>query len=80
METNHLDPHLIKTILLISYKKKLKCRKVKAVLRYHVPNANRNAEEYAHHSLFSFYPFQHEGELKYPPVSGAYLLKLQQQV
>ena len=45
-----------------------------------MPNANRNAEEYAHHSLFSFYPFQHEGELKYPPVSGAYLLKLQQQV
>ena len=49
METNHLDPHLIKTIPLMSSKEKLKCRKVKAVLRYHVPNANRNAEEYAHH-------------------------------
>ena len=38
----------------------------------------RNAEEYAHHLLFSFCPFRHEGELKYAPVSGTYLLKLQQ--
>ena len=78
METNHLDPHLIKTIPLMSSKEKLICRKVKAVLRYHVPNANRNAEEYAHHLLFSFYPFRHEGELKYPLISGIYFLKLQQ--
>ena len=78
METNHLDPQLIKTIPLMSFKEKLKCRKVKAVLWYHVPNANRNAGEYAHHLLFSYYPFRDEGELKYPPVSGTYLLKIQQ--
>ena len=57
METNHLDFQLIRTIPLMSSKEKLKCRKVKAVLRYYVPNANRNAEEYAHNLLFSFYPF-----------------------
>ena len=28
--------------------------------------------------FFSFYPFRHEGELNYPPVSGTYVLKLQQ--
>ena len=78
METNHLDPLLIKTIPLMLYKEKLKCRKVKAILRYHLPNTNRNAEEYAHYLLFSFNPFRHEGELKYPPISRTYLLKLQQ--
>ena len=53
-------------------------QEIKAVLRYHVSNANRNADEYAHHLLFSFYPFRHEGELKYPPVSGTYLFEPQQ--
>ena len=78
MKTNHLYFKFMKTIPLMSSKEKLKCRKVKAVLRYHVPNANKNAEEFAHHLLFLFYPFQHEGELKYLPVSRTYLLKLQQ--
>ena len=31
METSHLDPQLIKTIPLMPYKEKLKCRKVKVV-------------------------------------------------
>ena len=62
MEANHLDPQLIKIICLISSKERLKCRKIKAVFRYHMPNANRNAEEYVHHLLLPFYPFRHEGE------------------
>ena len=78
METNQVDPQLIKTIPLMSSKEKLKRGKVKAVLRYHVPNAHRNAEEYSHNLRFSFCPFRHEGESKYPPVSGTNLLKLQQ--
>ena len=77
MEANHLDPQSIKTIPLMSSKERLKWRKAKVVLRYHVPNVSRNAEKYAHHLLF-FYLFRHEGESKYPPVSGTYLLKLQQ--
>ena len=62
----------------MSSNEKLKRRKVRAVLRYHVPNPNRNSEQYAHHLLFSFYPFRDEGNLKHPPISGNYLAKLQQ--
>ena len=42
---------------LILSKEKLKCRKVKSVLRYHVPNCHKNPEKYAHYMLFMFYPF-----------------------
>ena len=53
MEINPLDPQLIKHIPLMSSREKFKCRDVKAALQYHVPNANRNAEEYAH--MLSFF-------------------------
>ena len=36
---------------------KLKCRKVRAILRYHVPNQNKRPKEYAHHLLFMYYLF-----------------------
>ena len=62
----------------MSSNEKLKCRKIKAVLRYHVPNPNRNPEQYTHHLLFSFYPFRDEGNLKHTPFSWNYLAKLQQ--
>ena len=62
----------------MSSNEKLKLRKVRAVLRYHAPCPNRNSEQYAHHLLFSFYPFRDEGNLKHPPISGNYLAKLQQ--
>ena len=48
----------------MSSKKKLKCRAVPAVLRFHTPNKDKNFEIYAHHVLFSFYPFRNEEELK----------------
>ena len=52
IETNDLDSQLIKTTPLMSSKAKMKCRQVKVVLQYRVPNASRNAEEYAHYLLF----------------------------
>ena len=52
---------------------KLKCRKVKAVLRYHVPNRFKNPEQYAHHLLFMFLPFRNESELC---SMGTYMEKL----
>ena len=52
-----------KNIPLMSSKEKLQCRKVKAVLRYHVPNPHKYAERYAHHLLFMFYPFRKEADL-----------------
>ena len=74
----HSATHQNETISLMSSNEKLKCRKVRAALWYHVPNPNRNPERYAHHLLFSFYPFRDEGNLKHPPISGDYLAKLQQ--
>ena len=53
----------------------LKCRKVKAVLRYHVPNQHKRPEEYTHHILFMYYPFRNEVEL-YETDSGTYMDKL----
>ena len=46
-----------------STKEKLKCHKVKAVLRYHVPNRHKKPEQYAHNLLFMFFPFRNESEL-----------------
>ena len=78
MNLQHSAKHQNETISLMSSNEKLKRRKFRAVLRYHVPNPNRNPEMYAHHLLFSFYPFRGEGNLKHPPISGNYLAKLQQ--
>ena len=59
--------------------KKLKCRKIRAVLRYHQPNQQKkNIEKYAYHLLFIFYPFCVEAYLKYPQMIGAYFAKLQE--
>ena len=61
----------------MSSKEKLKCRQVKAVLRYHVPNRHKSPEKSAHHLLFMFYPFRNEQELK-SEISGSYCEKLQE--
>ena len=39
-------------------------RKVEFVLRYHVPNRDKDPEAYAHNLLFMFYPFPSEEQLK----------------
>lgn len=39
------------------------CRKVKAVLRYHVPNQHAHQHEYAHHMRFMYHPFGNKAEL-----------------
>ena len=63
LEDNHKLCDYPSTIPLMSSKEKLKCSKVKSVLRYHVPNRHKNPEKYAHHILFMFYPFRNESEL-----------------
>ena len=42
METNHEDCQFINIIPPMSLEENLKCRKVRAVLRYHVPNVNKH--------------------------------------
>ena len=75
LEDNHNLCNYPSIIPLMSSKEKLKCRKVKSVLRYHVPNRHKNPEKYAHHILFMFYPFRDESELC-STVSGTYMEKL----
>ena len=57
LETHNKYFNYPKEIPLMSSKEKLKCRKVKAVLRYYQPNPNKAFETYAYHFLFSFYHF-----------------------
>ena len=66
---------LPKSVPLMSSKERLKLRKTKSVLRYHVPSKEKKPEHYAHHLLFMFYPFRNEEELKATP-SGTYTEKL----
>ena len=76
IEENHTScDHPMKLPLISDKKEILKCRKVKAVLRYHVPNQHKRPEEYAHHTLFMYYPFRKEAEL-YETDSSTYIDKL----
>ena len=68
MNLQHSATHQNETIFLMSSNEKSKKKN-------HVPNPNRNPDQYAHHSLFSLYPFRDEGNLKHPPFSGNYLAK-----
>ena len=77
LEVNHSACNYPSTIPLMNSKEKLKCRQVKAVLRYHVPNRHKFPEKYAHHLLFMFYPFRNEHGLK-SDNTGTYAEKLQE--
>ena len=44
-------------------KEKMKCRKVKAVIRYHTPNKTKEPGRYFHHLLMLYYPWRNESEL-----------------
>ena len=52
LETHHKVCNYPKDISLMSSKEKLKCRKVKALLRYYHPNPNKAFETYAYHLIF----------------------------
>ena len=41
----------------------MRCRKVRKILRYHVPNKILYPEKFAYHVLLFFYPFRDEKEL-----------------
>ena len=77
LELNHTPCNYPRIIPLMNSKEKLKCRQVKAVLRYHVPNCHKHLEKYAHHLLFMFYPFRNEQDLM-SDNSGTYCEKLQE--
>ena len=41
----------------------MKCRNVRAVLRYHKPNKTKEPEQYFHHLLLLYYPWRDENGL-----------------
>lgn len=50
-------------ITLMNTNEKMKCRKVKAVIRYHTPNKTKEPERYFHHLLMLYYPWRNESDL-----------------
>ena len=50
-------------ITLMNTKEKMKCRKVKAVIRYHTHNKTKEPERYFHHLLMLYYPWRNESDL-----------------
>ena len=71
MESNHAETHFPKVVTLMTFKEKLHCQKVNAVLRYHQSSSTK-------HMLFSLYPFLNEEPLKFPPFMVSYVTKLQE--
>ena len=63
MESNESSCPFPPVLPLMNSKEKLKCRKIRSVLRYHVPNKHKFPEKYSHHLLFMYNPFRSEAEL-----------------
>lgn len=55
--------NLPQRIKLINRNEYMKCRKVKAVLRYHIPNKRKEPEAYFHHLMMLYYPWGDENNL-----------------
>ena len=58
VSTNDDTPSLPKNIRLMNGKEVMNCRKVKAVIRYHIPNKKKEPERYDHHLLFLYHPWR----------------------
>ena len=57
------NDHLLslpKNIRLMNGKEVMKCRRVKAVIRYHTPNKTKEPERYFHHLLMLYHPWRQE--------------------
>ncbi|KXJ10338.1 ATP-dependent DNA helicase PIF1 [Exaiptasia diaphana] len=50
-------------IRLIDTNEIMKCRKVKAVIRYHTPNKQKEPEKFFHHLLMLYYPWRDENKV-----------------
>ena len=61
--TENYSTELPDRIKLMSSKEVMKCRKVKAVMRYHTPNKSKEPEKYFHHLLMLYFPWRNENEL-----------------
>ena len=50
-------------IKILNTNEVMKCRKTKAVVRYHTPNKTKEPEKYFHHLLMLYYPWRNEDSL-----------------
>ena len=60
IENNHEECSYPKKIKLMISGETMRCRKVRRILRYHVPNELLSPEKFPHHVLLLFYPFRDE--------------------
>ena len=66
IESQNIENHntgLPDRIKLVNSKEIMKCRKIKAVIRYHTPNRRKEPEKYFHHLLVLYFPWRNEQEL-----------------
>jgi len=62
-ETMNTNPMLPKQIRLMNTNELMKCRKTRAVVRYHTPNKIKEPENYFHHLLMLYFPWREEKSL-----------------
>ena len=65
IESQNIENHntgLPDRIKLVNSKEIMKCRKIKAVIRYHTPNKRKEPEKYFHHLLMLYFPWRNEQE------------------
>ena len=63
IEKNHEESLYPKQMKLMISGRKMRCRKMRRILRFHAPNNILYPVEFAHHVLLLFYPFRDEKEL-----------------
>ena len=66
VESHHIensDLILPPKIKLVNRNEVMKCRKVKAVIRFHTPNRTKEPEKFYHHLLMLYLPWRKETEL-----------------
>ena len=75
LENQHSSSQILPTkISLMTKKETMKCRKVKAVIRFHKPRKATDPEKYFHHVLMLYFPWREESDLIGP--NGTYASKL----
>ena len=72
---HNCESGLPKAIKLINSNEIMKCRKVKAVIRFHRPNPSKEPEKYYHHLLMLYFPWRKESEL--PALDQSFATKFQ---
>ena len=62
-EFKNVENHGTELLKFLNAKEVMKCRKIKAVTRYHTPNKRKEPEKYFHHLLMLYFPWRDEQEL-----------------